>query len=94
MEAGGAVGCRGVAKFRTAHKNSNPAAMLVVADGPRTPPLLIRTEEMQVKSSENNVGDKIGGLDLKKDCLTNFKTLHPSSLFLSAFNAHANFNVG
>ena len=46
MEAGGAVGCRGVAKLRTAPNNSNPAAMLDVADGSLTQPSLLITEGM------------------------------------------------
>ena len=85
-EAGEAVGCREVAKPRTAPNTSNPAAILDVADGsPMTPPLLIIDKMRRtVLVNEDGLtkvalGDESEGLTTDKDSLNNYNTLLSSS---------------
>ncbi len=90
-EDGEAVGCRGVAKHRTAPNTNNPAAMLDVADCPsKSPPRLI-TERMDTYQDGNGptkvvLGDRSGGAMTLGSSLNNCNTLLSSSISLSAFN--------
>ena len=94
-EAGGAVGCRGVAKLRTAPNISSPAAMLDVADGPNTPPLIV-TGKIKAMWNDKILGDELGGTMRLGNSLINCNTSLPSSHYIQAFKADitSNLDVG
>ncbi len=90
MEAGGATGCLGLAQSQNAPNTNNPAASPEAAGGTLMKPRYLKKETIRFGEEES-----LGGLIIDKDCLINCNiSRSSSSLLLSAFNPHTNFNVG